>query len=71
MRSHPNPEAAARKLMRYFELLDTSRQLALAGLRHRHPNATDDQLHELWQERLKRSHAEKWNQHERTESDQY
>lgn len=64
MRRHPNPEAAARKVMRYFELLEVSRELAFAGLRHRHPEATEDELRELWHARLKRSRDEKWKRHD-------
>ena len=64
MRRHPNPEAAARKVMRYFELLEVSRELAFAGLRYRHPAATEQELRALWQARLKRSRDEKWKPHE-------
>ena len=60
MRPHPDPEAAARKLMKYFELLEVSRELALAGLRHQHPEASETEIRALWHERLKRSRDEKW-----------
>lgn len=50
--------------MRYFELLEVSRELAFAGLRHRHPEATEAAIRALWQERLKRSRSEKWLGHE-------
>ena len=60
MRIHPDPEAAARKLMKYFELLEVSRELAFAGLRHRYPDASDAEIRALWRDRLKRSRDEKW-----------
>lgn len=60
MRIHPDPETVARKLEKYFELLEVSRELALAGIRYRHPNATEAEIQALWQERLKRSRDEKW-----------
>lgn len=55
-----SPEYIDRKVRRYLELLEVGRELAMAGFRARYPEATDEQLRELWRQRLARSRAEKW-----------
>ena len=35
-----DPELVKRKIQRYFELCDLAQELALAGIKHRHPEAT-------------------------------
>lgn len=60
MRVHPDPEAAARELKKYFELCEISRGLALAGIRYRHPNATEAEIRTRWQEQLQWAREEKW-----------
>jgi hypothetical protein len=37
-----------RKLELVFDMYDTGQRLAMAGLRMRHPEATEDQLWRLW-----------------------
>jgi hypothetical protein len=37
-----------RKLELVFDMSDTGQRLALAGLRMRHPDATEDRLWRLW-----------------------
>ena len=37
-----------RKLELVFDMYDTGRLLALAGLRMRHPHATEEELKRLW-----------------------
>ena len=39
---------AGRKLELAFDMYDTGRLLAIAGLRMRHPNASEEQLQRLW-----------------------
>ena len=35
-----DPELVERKIERYFELCDLAQELGLAGIKHRHPEAT-------------------------------
>jgi hypothetical protein len=44
------------RLLKAFELGDLSRDLLRAGLRRRFPDATEDQLHAIYLERLERCH---------------
>ncbi len=37
-----------RRLERAFDMCDTGRALVIAGLRMRHPGATEEELHRLW-----------------------
>ena len=37
-----------RRLELAFDMCDTGRALAIAGLRMRHPDATDEELQRLW-----------------------
>ena len=47
------PEA---RLLKAFELTDMTRDLLLAGLRHRFPDASDDEIHRIYLERLEKCH---------------
>jgi len=47
------PEA---RLLKAFELTDMTRDLLLAGLRHRFPDASDDEIHRIYLERLDKCH---------------
>jgi hypothetical protein len=44
------------RLLKAFELGDFSRDLLRDGLRHRFPNATEDELHAIYLERLDKCH---------------
>ncbi|MBS0264756.1 MAG: hypothetical protein JSS02_22670 [Planctomycetes bacterium] len=59
---HPavDPELVARKIQRYFELCDLSQELALAGIKHRHPEATPQELRRLFAARLAVFREGKW-----------
>lgn len=49
-----------RKFRLIFETYEMGRQLAMAGLRMRHPDATEEQLRQLWaQQHLGRELYEK------------
>ena len=46
----------AQRLQKSFELTELSRQLLKDGLRSRHPEMSDEQLHHLYLQRLHRCH---------------
>ena len=46
----------AQRLQKSFELTELSRQLLKDGLRSRHPEMSDEQLHKLYLQRLHRCH---------------
>lgn len=54
----------ARKIARFFELHELATELALAGIRHRHPEASPAELRRLLRERLAIFRADKWRRHE-------
>jgi hypothetical protein len=60
----PDPETVARKLDQFFELCELGKELALEGIRYRHPNASSAELHRLLAERLAIFRAGKWRRHE-------
>ena len=53
-------ELVARKIARFRELRAIGRELALAGIRHQHPDATAEEILQLFQARLELSRREKW-----------
>ena len=55
-----DPELVARKIQRYFELCDLAQELALAGIKHRHPEATPQELRRLFAARLAVFREGKW-----------
>jgi hypothetical protein len=46
----------AQRLQKSFELTEFSRQLLKDGLRNRHPELSEPQLHQLYLDRLRRCH---------------
>ena len=56
----PDPELVERKIQRYFELCDLAQELALAGIKHRHPEATPQELRRLFAARLAVFREGKW-----------
>ena len=55
-----DPIVVARKIERYFELCDLAQELAIAGIKHRHPDATPQELRRLFAERLAIFREGKW-----------
>jgi hypothetical protein len=47
---------AEQKLQIVFDLTETARSLFRAGLRERFPDATDEELHRIYLERLAKCH---------------
>ena len=58
-----DPEEAAFRLRRCVQLHNAGRELALAGLKIDHPEATRDELIELLKQRLDRQRAKKWSRY--------
>ena len=44
------------RLMKAFELTETSKALFRHGLREKHPDLSDDEFHKLYLERLEKCH---------------
>jgi len=59
----PDPQTVARKLDQFFELCELGKELALEGIKFRHPDATPDELHRLLAERLAIFREGKWRKH--------
>lgn len=55
-----DPDVVARKIERYFELCDLAQELAIAGIKYRHPDATPQELRRLFAERLAIFREGKW-----------
>ena len=55
-----DPQVVARRIERYFELCDLAQELAIAGIKHRHPDATPQDLRRLFAERLAIFREGKW-----------
>lgn len=55
-----DPQVVARKIERYFELCDLAQELAIEGIKHRHPDATPQELRRLFAERLAIFREGKW-----------
>ena len=55
-----DPQTAQRKIERYFELCELSMDLALEGIKHRHPHADRAELLRLFGERLNLFRNDKW-----------
>jgi hypothetical protein len=55
-----DPQIVARKIERYFESCDLAQELAMAGIRHRHPDAIPQELRRLFAERLANFREGKW-----------
>ena len=55
-----DPDLVERKIQRYFELCDLAQELALAGIKHRHPEATPQELRRLFAARLAIFRESKW-----------
>ena len=64
MAAPPDPETVARKLDQFFELCELGKELALEGIRYRHPDASPAELHRLLSQRLAIFREGKWRQHE-------
>lgn len=54
---HMTPE---QRLLKTFELSDFSKQLFIHGLRSRHPDLSEQELHELFLKRLELCHNRNW-----------
>lgn len=59
-----DPQLVARKLDRFFELCELSKELALEGIRYRHPEASPAEVKRLLAERLAVFREDKWRRHE-------
>ena len=57
-----DPQELARKLARFFQLHEVTRDLALAGLKHDHPDASPPELRRLLRKRLAFFRKRKWGQ---------
>lgn len=55
-----DPQLLRWKLARLFALHETGRELALAGLRHDHPEASHQELQRLLREKIARYRRNKW-----------
>lgn len=55
-----DPQVVQKKLERYFELCELSMELALEGIRYRHPEADRAELLRLFAERLAVFRKDKW-----------
>jgi len=55
-----DPQVAQKKLERYFELCELSMELALEGIKYRHPDADRKELLRLFAERLAVFRKDKW-----------
>jgi hypothetical protein len=55
-----DPQLVERKIARYFELCDLAQELAMAGIKHRHPDASPQELRRLFAERLAIFREGKW-----------
>jgi hypothetical protein len=55
-----DPKEVARKIAHFFELHELCRELALAGLKHEHPDASPLELRRLLRERLALFRKGKW-----------
>ncbi len=55
-----DPKKVARKLAQFFALHEVTRDLALAGLKHDHPDASPLELRRLLRERLAFFRKRKW-----------
>lgn len=60
LRPPPDPELVERKLAQFFELCEFAKELALAGIKYRHPEAGPDELRRLLAERLAVFREGKW-----------
>ncbi len=60
MRPTIDPQVAARKIEQYFELCDLSMELALEGIKYRHPEADRAELLRLFAKRLALFRKDKW-----------
>jgi hypothetical protein len=59
----PDPQIVARKVEQFFELCQLTKELALAGIKYRHPNASPAELQRLFAERLAVFREGKWRSH--------
>jgi hypothetical protein len=59
----PDPHTVARKVNQFFELCELSKELALAGIKYRHPDASPAELERLLAERLAVFREGKWRSH--------
>ena len=50
----------AQRLAKAFELTEFSRQLFKDGLRRRHPDLTEAEIHKLYLDRLRRCHNQNY-----------
>ncbi|MCJ7653146.1 MAG: hypothetical protein MUO75_05550 [Actinobacteria bacterium] len=48
------------RLLRAFELTDFSRQLFLHGSRRRFPDASEEEIHRIFLERIEKCHNRNW-----------
>ncbi len=53
-------QLVARKIERYFELCDLARELAMAGIKYRHPDSSPEDLRRLFAKRLAIFREGKW-----------
>jgi hypothetical protein len=58
-----DPQVVARKVDQFFELCDLAQELALEGIKLRHPNAGAAELRRLLAERLAIFREGKWRRH--------
>jgi hypothetical protein len=63
-RAAPDPQLVARQLDRFFELCELAKELALEGIRYRHPEASPAELNRLLAARLAVFREDKWRRHE-------
>jgi hypothetical protein len=62
-RAVPDPQLVARKVDQFFELCELAKELALEGIKHRHPAAGPAELRRLLAERLAVFREGKWRRH--------
>jgi hypothetical protein len=58
-----DPKVVSRKVEQFFELCEMAKELALEGIKHRHPEASPAELRRLFAERLAVFREGEWRRH--------
>jgi hypothetical protein len=59
----PDSQLVEKKIEQFFELCELAKELALEGIKHRHPDAGPADLRRLFAERLAVFRESKWRRH--------